>query len=493
MKDRIEKISLRNRISSAKEAASFIKNGMTVAMGGYTSSGYPKAVPAELAKRKAVGEDLRINLVTGSAVGPIEDLLGSENIIGRKMPMIGSRLLAKMVNQGEVHYVEQQMSKMPRFLRTLGKIDVAVVEAIGCTKEGYIIPTSSVGLLPRLVEMAETIIVEINMDQPVELEGFHDIYLPESTRQPIPLIEVNQRLGDPFIRVDSKKIKYIVESHILDETKKPLESTAVTQRITQNLLNFLDIESKLKWNGNLPPIQTGFGNLAANIVNAFNDSRFKDISFFCGGLQEANLELMTTGKVKAASTGSIQMTPRVIEIIKKYPDEIKKIMAIRNAEITNNSETIGRMGIVALNSAIETDIYGNANSSHIAGTRVVNGIGGGANFAQNAELSVLLISSEAKNGAISTIVPMVSHHDIIEHDIDVLITEQGIADFRGKDEVERANCIIQNCASPKYKDMLDNYLKRAIMQVGGHHPQLLEEAFSWHLRLIRTGTMEENA
>jgi succinyl-CoA:acetate CoA-transferase len=496
MKERIGNIQLRDKISSAEEAAVFVKSGMTVAIGGYVSSGYPKAIADELVKRKASGDDLKITLLGGSAIGPIENLLGSANIISRQIPMIESKTMSQLVNQGKVHYVEQQMNKMPRLLRggAFGKVDVAIIEAIACTKEGHIIPTSSVGMAPNLIDMAETVIIEINLAQPTELEGFHDIYLPEPppNRKPIPLYYVNQKIGEPFLRVNPDKIRYIVKSYKLDETTKLFESTVVTQRITDNLLNFLELEVKNRWNGNLPPLQTSFGSLASNIASSFQDANFHEISFFCGNLQEANLELMITGKVKAASTGSIQMTPRVLDIIRSCPDELKRIMVVRNTDVINNAETIGRMGIVALNSAIEADIYGNVNSSHIAGTKVVNGIGGGANFAQNANLSVLLIPSEMKGGDISTIVPMVSHHDIIEHDIDVMITDQGIADLRGKDEVERANCIIHNCSSPKYRDKLDNYLKHAIKQVGGHHPQLLDEAFSWHIRLIRTGTMQEN-
>ena len=278
MKERIDHIQLRDRISSAEEASIFIKSGMTVAMGGYTSSGYPKAIAEELVKRKASGEDLKITLLGGSAIGPIEDLLGSANIISRQIPMIESKTMSQLVNQGKVHYVEQQMNKMPCLLRggAFGKVDVAIIEAIACTKEGYIIPTSSVGMIPHLVDMAETVIVEINLAQPAELEGFHDIYLPElpPNRKPIPLYYVNQRIGEPFLRVNPEKIRYIVESNMLDETTKLVDSTAVTQRITDNLLNFLELEVKNRWDGNLPPVQTGFGNLASNIVRTFQTANF---------------------------------------------------------------------------------------------------------------------------------------------------------------------------------------------------------------------------
>ena len=83
--------------------------------------------------------------------------------------------------------------------------------------------------------------------------------------------------------------------------------------------------------------------------------------------------------------------------------------------------------------------------------------------------------------------PMVSHQDISEHDIDVVVTENGVADLRGKSDTERAREIIENCAGA-YKDQLRSYLDRAAA-AGGHHPVLLDEALSWHIRLKKTGSM----
>ena len=163
---------------------------------------------------------------------------------------------------------------------------------------------------------------------------------------------------------------------------------------------------------------------------------------------------------------------------------------LRNGDLINNSEIIGRLGVLALNTSIEIDIYGNVNSSHIAGTRVVYGIGGGANFAQNAGLSIVLIPSMSKGGAISNIVPMVSHQDICEHDIDVVITENGLADVRGLDDLQRAEAIIENCAADEYKQPLFDYFSAA-KKLGGHHPQNPQLAFAWYTRLKETGTMHE--
>lgn len=495
MEDRIGYKELMKRIVTAEAAAQLLKDGMTVAFGGYTSSGYPKAVALALVERKRQGESLQIRMLSGANDGPLDTLLGEAGLISWRAPMIESKVLAKEVNCGHVQYVEQQMNKMPRLVSTeaFGKIDVAIVEALRITKEGYVVPTSSVGMIPWFLEKAEIVIVEINTAQPLALEGMHDIYLPDgfSGGEPIPLRGINEKIGTPYIKVDPKKIRYIVPSAILDETKDENKVSLQSLQIAKNLVTFLEEELQRMPQQKLPPFQTGFGHLATEIVRELGESSLPPFSFFCGGLQEANIALIARGRVVSASTGSIQMTPRVIELMETHKELFQKCVVIRNTDITNNSETIGRFRPITLTSGIEMDIYGNVNSSHVSASQVVNGLGGGANFAQNAGLSIMLLPSESKGGAISTIVPMVSHQDISEHDIDVVITENGVADLRGKDEITRAKLIIACCAATRYRDALRDYLERAIQENGGHHPHLLEEAFSWHIRLKETGSMEK--
>ena len=353
--------------------------------------------------------------------------------------------------------------------------------------------SSSVGMVPHFLERAKSVIVEINLAQPLALEGMHDIFLPgfPPDRRPIPLTRVEQRIGTPYIQVDPEKIRYIVRSDELDETSPPAESRPTQERVAEHLLDFLAREVPRMPGGVLPPIQTGFGGLAAAIVQKLGESKFENLRFFCGVLQEANMELLASGRAAAVFIGSIQMTPRVIQLLEEQPERFRERVVIRNTDVTNSAETVGRLGLITLNSGIEMDVYGNVNSSHVAGTKVVNGLGGGAGFASNAGLSVMLFTAETKGGAISTIVPMVTHQDISEHDVDVVVTDQGVADLRGKDDVERARCIIEHCAGPNYREPLRAYLEKAVREAGGHHPQLLREAFAWHLRLRETGSMQE--
>ncbi len=493
MSDRIRKSSLLKYLSTAGQAASSIQDGMTVAMSGWAMAGYPKAVVESLIERKQNGESLAIKLVTGANVPWLDDKLGAENMISRRTPMIASRTLAAQANNGDMQYVEQQMCRMPRLLKAggFGKIDLAVVEALGFDEEGNLIPTSSIGMTHYLLNSADQIIVEINTSQPEILENLHDIHIPQAPPNtlPIPLIRVNQRIGKSGIPIDESRLLHIVETSIPEQMGAQPRGTELTKKIADHLFNFLEIEIS-RTGGTLPPFQTGFGSIADSIADAFQRSNFRDLQFFCGGITEPVMELLSSGKASALSTGGLGMSERVVRILNSIPN-IAEHLVIRNGDITNNAEVIGRLGLIALNTGIEMDIYGNVNSSHIAGTRVVNGIGGGAGFAQNAGLSVMMIPSSAKGGAISGIVPMVSHQDICEHDIDVVVTENGVADLRGLDDGERADAIINSCASDIYKDQLNRYLDKARSR-GGHHPQLPEDAFAWYRRLKENGSMLEN-
>lgn len=486
METRIRNTTLRSLVMEAEEAASFVSSGMTIAVGGYTSCGYPKATIKALTDRKIQGEDLVLNVISGANNGFVDTMLAEQEIIRYRAPMIESKVLAGQVNKGQVQYCEQQMSKMANLLRTesFGHIDVAIVEALAVAEDGSLIPTNAIGFMPELIRMADKVIVEVNTAMPMEMEGMHDVFLDDG---PVPLLNCAQRIGQKTVPCPPEKIAGIVCSDLLDEVAELAPVKPAQKAVSDNLINFLELEMKKQGRTELPPIQTGFGNLAAEIVTGIGQSSFKDLEFFGGVSQEANIRLVKEGKVRAITCGSIKCSAPVIDWLRN-DEKVREKVILRNAAITNRSEIIARLAPITLTSGIEMDIYGNINSSHISGSRVVNGLGGGAGFAENAGLSVMMIVSENKGGAISTIVPMVTHQDISEHDIDVVVTEHGVADLRGLGDVQRAEAIIENC-SGLYKEQLRDYLHRAQESVGGHHPVLLDEAFSWHLALKEQGTM----
>ena len=178
-------------------------------------------------------------------------------------------------------------------------------------------------------------------------------------------------------------------------------------------------------------------------------------------VQDSMLDLLRSGKATMASTTALSPSPEELE---RFLDEVEffrdKII-LRPQEISNNPEVIRRLGVIAMNTAIEADIYGNTNSSYIDGCRLMNGVGGSGDYCENAGLSIFITKSTAKDGTLSCIVPQVSHVDHTIHEIHALITEQGVADLRGLDPVERANLIIDKCAHPKFRKALHEYLDNA--------------------------------
>jgi len=493
--DRVRNKSILSKVVSSEEAASLIRDGMTLACSGFTPAGYPKAVPLALAERVKRGEKLKVKLWTGASVGPeLDGALAEVKAVEKRLPYQTDDIMRKAINAGEIEYLDIHLSQCPQQVRYgyLGKIDFAVIEAVAITEDGGIVPSTSVGNSPTFVQMADKVIVEINTTQPLELEGMHDIYVPEDPpkRREIPIYKPNDRIGTPYIPCDLEKIVAIVPCDIPDNQRPLAPIDDISKRMAENLIDFFKFEIKQgRLPKNLLPLQSGVGSIANAVLAGLVDSDFTDLWVYTEVIQDSMLDLMDAGKLRFASGTSLTLSPnglkRFYENVEKYRDYI----ILRPQEISNHPEVIRRLGVIAMNTAIEVDIYGHVNSTNILGSRMMNGIGGSGDFSRNAYLVIFQTPSVAKGGKISKIVPMVSHVDHTEHEVHVIVTEQGVADLRGKSPRERAREIIEKCAHPDYKDMLWDYFERACKR-GGHEPHLLEEALSWHVRLIQKGSMK---
>lgn len=236
--------------------------------------------------------------------------------------------------------------------------------------------------------------------------------------------------------------------------------------------------------------QSGVGNIANAVLIGLNEGKFENLTSYTEVLQDGMLDLMKSGKLTMASATAFSLSPDALDDLYKNLDEYRERIILRPQEISNHPEVIRRLGCLAMNGMIEADIYGNVNSTHIMGTKIQNGIGGSGDFARNAYLSFFMTPSTAKGGAISCIVPMVSHVDHTEHDVQVIVTEQGLADLRGLSPKQRAKQIIENCAHPDYRPALNEYFRRALeLSPGKQTPHLLDESLGRHQRFLRTGHM----
>ena len=494
--DRIRCEKLKEKIMSAKEAAKLINDGDFVGTSGFAPAGYPKAIPMALAKRVDEGENLQIDLMTGASVGPeLDGLLSEKGIIRRRYPYQTNSSLRNNINKGNVKYNDMHLSHSAQYLNYgfLENMDVAVIEAVAITEEGGIVPSTSIGNSNIFVECAKKVIVEINTSQPLELEGVHDIYSPLNppNRQSININTTSDRIGTYYIPCKVEKIVAIVITDIPDKTNKVTAIDDVSKRMAENLIKFLESEvEKGRLPINLLPLQSGVGSVANAVLGGLCNSNFTNLDVYSEVLQDSVVDLMDCGKINTASATSLTISPERIKDFKENFSKYKSHIILRPEEISNNPEVIRRLGIISMNTAIEADIYGHVNSTHIMGSKMMNGIGGSGDFTRNAYISVFTTASTAKDGKISSIVPFVSHVDHTEHDVMVIVTENGVADLRGLSPKERAEKIIENCAHEDYKAMLWDYFNRAKEATeNSHSPHLLNEALSWHERFIKTGTM----
>ncbi|MCS1381132.1 acetyl-CoA hydrolase/transferase family protein [Lysinibacillus sphaericus] len=488
---------LRNKVVTAEEAASWIKDGMVLGMSGFTRAGDVKVVPLALVE-KAKTESFKVDVYTGASLGPeVDQYLAEAGVIRKRGPFQGDPGIRNMINSGKVTYVDAHLSHNAELVRQgiIGPIDFAIIEAAAITEDGLLIPTTSVGNSPIFVQEADQVIIELNVAQLDALEGVHDIFVPgpQGKRDPIPMLNASDRLGTIGIPLDLDKVKGIVISDILDAPSTIVPADEETDIMANHLLNFLREEIKVgRLTTSLRPLQSGVGSVANAVLLGFKDSEFENLEVYSEVLQDAVFELMDAGKVSFASATSITLSEevgnRVYGNFEKYADKL----VLRPQEISNHPEIIRRLGLISVNTALELDIYGNVNSTHVSGTRMMNGIGGSGDFARNARLGIFVTKSYAKGGKISSIVPMVSHVDHTEHDVDIIVTEQGVADLRGLAPKERVGRIIENCAHPDYKEQLWAYFNEANEATGGHHtPHILEKALSWHVNLAKNGTMQD--
>ena len=489
-----------NRITAA-EGAAMIKDGDYIALSGFTPNGVPKAVFRELSKRAVreheAGKPFQVGILTGaSSLQSVEGDMANAHAIKFRAPFSTNKDFRTHVNLGEIDYEDTHLGNMAERIRHgfYGTIDWAIIEVSDLDEgasecKAYL--SSSGGISTTIARLAKKVIIEYNHFHNPNSKCLHDTYEPGECgfdRQPIPIIHVIDKVGKNYVPIDPKKIVGVVECNIPEEARvfKPL--TPETKQMGYNVAEFLVNDMK---QGHIPPqflpLQSGVGATGNAVLEALGQNpHIPHFKVYSEVVQESAIGLIQKGIITEASATAMTVTNECLKKIYDNMDFFKKHLVIRQSEIANSPEIIRRLGVIAINTAIECDLYGNENSSHICGARLMNGIGGSCDYERNGYISIFTTASTAKNGCISAIVPMCTHVDSTEHDVDVIITEQGIADLRGKGPLRRAQEIIENCVHPDYKPILREYLK---ISDRGHEPQSLRAAFAMHDTFMRKGDM----
>ncbi|RMY68546.1 hypothetical protein D0862_14974 [Hortaea werneckii] len=514
LKSRVRRPSYLNKLRRAEDLIDLFPHGTYIGWSGFTGVGYPKKVPTALAdhvEKNGLQGKLKYNLFVGASSGAeTENRWARNNMIERRSPHQVGKEIAKGINNGNIKFFDKHLSMFPVDLmygyytkqKEKNRLDVAVVEASAITEDGGIIPGASVGASPEIIQMADKIIIEVNTAAP-SFEGLHDITMTDlpPRRKPYLIMSPEDRIGTPHIPVDPEKVVAVVESDYPDQTQPNAPEDDTSRAIAHNLIEFLRHEVN---HGRLPenllPIQSGIGNIANAVIGGLSSggANFKNLKVWTEVLQDSFLDLFDSGNLDFATATSIRFSPdgfhRFYENYQRYAPKL----LLRSQQVSNSPEIIRRLGCIGMNTPVEVDIYAHANSTCVNGSRMLNGLGGSADFLRSSKYSIMHTPSTRPSKTdptgISCIVPMCTHIDQTEHDLDMIVTEQGFADVTGLSPRERAREIIKRCAHPDYQPILTDYLDKAefecLRKGMGHEPHLLFNSFDMHKHLRDHGTMK---
>ncbi|KAK0440091.1 probable acetyl-CoA hydrolase [Armillaria ostoyae] len=520
LKERVRRPSYLKKLAQPADLAPLFQNDDYIGWSGFTGVGYPKGVPTAIADhiesnnlQADPATKKKFNLFVGASVGPeVEDRWARLDMIERRYPHQVGKEIAKGINAGRINFADKHLSMFPQDLTygyySLKKkhgdpskpLNWAIVEATAVLEDGSIVPGASVGATPEIVQSAEKIIIEVNTLIP-NLEGLHDInqsFIPPH-RQPYLITHPSDRIGTTSIPVDPERVVAIIESRQPDNTSSNAPENEDSKAIARHLIEFLSDEVSA---GRLPksllPLQSGIGNVANSIIGGLADGPFDRVQVWTEVLQDTFIRFFDSGKLDFATATSIRFSPEGFDHFYAHWAEYKDRLLLRSQQVANSPELIRRLGVIAMNTPLEVDIYAHANSTNALGSRMLNGLGGSADFLRNAKLSIMHTPSSRPTKTdptgISCIVPFASHVDQTEHDLDVVVTEQGLADLRGLSPRERAPLIIEKCAHPDYKDLLHEYYDRSLHEClkrgAGHEPHMLRNAFKFHTNFMEHGTMK---
>ncbi|SES22126.1 acetyl-CoA hydrolase/transferase C-terminal domain-containing protein [Sphingobium sp. YR768] len=499
--ERIECAAFLEKVMTAEEAVTFISDGDCVALGGFGPPGTPKATPRAIgrlaAEQHAKGGTFSVSLLGGASSSPDADgSLARAEAVNFRIPYMADPDLRAQINAGLVPYVDFHLSKLAPWARAgfFGKVDVAIIEAARIRRDGGIVPTCAIGTAKTWLQMAGKVIIEVNTWHSHDIEGLHDVWMGDLHGPEAPGLDLawaGQRIGEPVLRVDPGKVVAVVRTDEPDMNVSFRVNREATT-IAGHIIDFLKNEvARGRLPSQLPPLQSCVGNVANAVMLGLIDAPFDNLTGYTEIIQDGMFEMLKAGKMRAASAAALYLSKDQAVIANNEMVRWRDKIIIRQQEVSNNPAIVRKLSCLTFNSAIEADIYGNINSSRMMGSNVHNGIGGSGDFARGALISFFMTPSTAKGGAISSIVPMVAHVDHIDQDVQVFVTEQGLADLRGLSARQRAQVIIENCAHPSYRPMLKDYFARAqaALYGGGDTPVLLNEALSWHQRYLEHGTM----
>lgn len=207
-------------------------------------------------------------------------------------------------------------------------------------------------------------------------------------------------------------------------------------------------------------LQYGIGSVPAAILASLGGHR--NLGIHSGMITDGTVSLLESGVINNETN---RVRPGVAVAALAMGSErlrqhlhLNPAVELHPATTTHGIASLARQDrLVAINSALEVDLFGQVNAEML-NNRYVGAVGGQVDFmhaaASHSEgLSIIAMPSVTNNGKYSRIVTRLSNPMVTtsKSDVDVIVTEQGVADLRGKTLQQRA-LAISEVAAPEFRE-----------------------------------------
>ena len=421
-----------DKLLTAQKSVKKIKNGSRVFIG--TGCGEPQRLI------KAMVEDLSIQdiVIYQMLSATLSNYVNDENFLSRfsiKLFFI-SLLMRQSAFEGKIDYIPVYLSQIPEIFANheIG-LDVALIQVSPPDTHGYCSLGISVDITLSGMKNADLVIAQVNPQMP-------------------------RTWGDSNVHID--EIDYLVEhDEPILESLPEMKNQKIVERIGHYVNMLVD---------NGATLQIGFGHLPDAIVPYLSDK--KDLGIHTQVITDGLLPLF---KKKAITNKKKTFLPdRVVASLCMGSKELydfvdnNPIFYFKSSEFVNDPNVIAKNdNFISISSALEVDLTGQVCTDS-KGYLFYSGIGDQVDFIRGSSMSkggfsIIIIPSTAQNGKISRIVPHLSEGAGVattRGDIDIIVTEYGIAEMRGKSIYQRV-MELARITHPKFrKNLIEEAKKR---------------------------------
>ena len=326
---------------------------------------------------------------------------------------------------GEVEFIPCHYSQIADYLRGFPSIDLALIQLSSPDGEGKCSTGLSADFVPDILDRCKLVVAELNRRMP----SLHDA---------------------PAVPMD--RLDYIVEADYQLPQMPAGSANSALEAIAGHVSDLVQDGDTLQFGiGRIPPV-------ALSRLQSKND-----LGLHSGLVTPAVRPLIESGIVTGARksldvgkhvAGAAVGDDAFYAWLAERPD-----VSMRPVSYTHSARVLAELdNFVALNSAIEVDLFGQANAEMVNG-RQVSGTGGLVDFIRGASLSkggraLICLQATSDQGRRSNIVPkLASVTSVCRTDTQYVVTEYGVASMAVKSIKDRAEALI-SVAAPQFRDPL---------------------------------------